>query len=98
MIARVYYDPAMDGYEVRLGVDTGRGILPITIVDGHLAYGKLLDYNERMPVTLTLNSHDYEALRRALIGEAINHDDALRDTRDVRDRLLSMVEKVIEKS
>lgn len=95
MIARVFHDPPTDNFEILLGVDTGRGLLPIRIEDGHLTYGELLDYNEPMPTTLTLNSRDYESFRRALIGEAIDSDDALRDTRQVRDRLLGMVERVI---
>jgi len=35
----------------------------------------------------------FNALRQAMIGEAIDKDDALHDARNIRDRLLTMVEK-----
>jgi len=34
----------------------------------------------------------FEAFKKAMIGEAIDQDDALQDTRNVRDRLLTMIE------
>jgi hypothetical protein len=44
---------------------------------------------------LFLRHDELEALRRALIGEAIDSDDALRDTRAVRDRLLALIERLV---
>ena len=45
-----------------------------------------------LPPTLFIPDEVYEPLRKAMVGEAIDSDDALRDTRQVRDRLLGMVE------
>ena len=50
------------------------------------------DVGEAMPSTLFLSAEIYEALRNAMIGDAIDNDDALKDTRMIRDRLLVMIE------
>lgn len=48
---------------------------------------------ESFEPTLFIPSNIYTALRAAMIGEAIDNDDALKDTRMIRDRLLALVEK-----
>ena len=97
MRARIGYDVARDVHLVYLSAETGDGEVEVTLSEsGRLVYGyRLVRGGEQRPA-LALGSEEYEALRRALIGEAIDSDDALRDTRQVRDRLLTLVERLSE--
>jgi len=49
-----------------------------------------------LPATLFIENLIYTDLRKAMIGDAIDRDDALEDTRKVRDRLLTLVEKTFD--
>lgn len=66
---------------------------PIVLDGSDFVYSDVeFDVGQDLPPTLFLSNLMYEALRQAMIGDAIDQDDALKDTRMIRDRLLAMVE------
>lgn len=81
----------VDVYIVQDGVDYS---IPYTIEDGHfkLDPNNTVQSGETFAPTLFIPNPIYSQLRKAMIGEAIDSDDALQDTRRVRDRLLTMIE------
>jgi hypothetical protein len=69
-------------------------VVPYKFVDGHFLYDEnnTAQPGESFEPTFFIPNEFYQVLRSAMIGEAIDNDDALKDTRNIRDRLLSMIE------
>lgn len=98
--ARVAHAVSRDEVDVFLWVDGPDGSrIPMSIEDGRL----VLDLHRacvpgsELPVTLRLSDGDYGVLLEALRSQGplgSVEADALRDTREVRDRLLALVEKL----
>lgn len=81
------------GYDIYLYYETHAGRTPLLFEKGEFKRSdKQYDVGEDLPRTLFLPVEIYTTLRQAMIGEAIDNDDALKDTRMIRDRLLAMIE------
>jgi hypothetical protein len=91
----LHFNHARYGYEIYLYDERGTGRIPYSFNEkGYLGSktGDEVGYGEETPPTMFLDGYAYDALREAMIGEVIESDDALRDARTIRDRLLTMVE------
>src|SRR5262245_38873304 len=90
MKARIVFRPEAARYDVFLFSDDGTQTAWMD-EDGLLKWESYIQGT--VPKHwLVFNDYVYEALRQAMVGEAIDHDDALADTRKLRDRLLAMIE------
>jgi hypothetical protein len=83
------------GYNLYLWEETPHYKVPFVFQDGRFVFSEnnTIQFGEVMPPTMFIPDEVYGALRPALIGEAIANDDALADTRKIRDRLLVLVEQ-----
>jgi len=92
--AHIERDPVMDGYRFYLWDETPQYKVPFKFENGDFirSQNDTLQWGEVMAPVMIIHSELYEAISRAIIGDAIDDDDALQDTRNVRDRLLSLIE------
>ena len=82
------------GYTLYLYVEYQNARVPVTLDDGKFIYDskKTAQVGQEVPATLFIPDEFYEAIRMAMVGEAIDNDDTIADARRIRDRLLHMVE------
>lgn len=95
MKAHLERDWSRGGYSLYLWHERGDERVPFIIDErGKFLYddNNAIQFGQVMPPTMFLADEFYEPIRKAIVGEAIDNDDALADTRKVRDRLLTMVE------
>ena len=90
-------EPWMDAYQVRMGALAGSRALHASGVDdrGHIIWTEH-DDGEQVEPWLVIGEGELEAIARA-VGERTQTNDetraALKDTREIRDRLLKLVEE-----
>lgn len=90
MKAKIVFRPEADRYDIFLFSDDSSQVAHYD-ADGMIKWEPYLEGT--IPTSwIVFDAYVYEALRQAMIGEAIDNDDALRDTRQIRDRLLKMIE------
>lgn len=94
MKAHFEFDWPKRGYNLYLFHEGRDYRVPICIENGSFIIHEnaTVQVGEELPRTLFIPFEFYEVIRAAMIGEAIDNDDALKDTRMVRDRLLTMIE------
>jgi len=82
------------GVDIYLYQDYQNTRIPYLLEDGRFIFDdkNAVPTGSVLTPTLFIPREFYEAIRTAMIGEAIDNDDALADTRRIRDRLLAMVE------
>lgn len=94
MKVHLYFNHARFGYEIFFYGERPGYRIPYRMENGYLTWSQndAVQDGEEMPVTMFLDGNAYNALREAMVGDVIASDDALRDTRAIRDRLLKLVE------
>jgi len=94
MKAHIHDNWAKHGVDLYLYQDYQNTRIPYLLENGRFVFddSKAVPVGAELPATLFIPHEFYEAIRTAMIGEAIDNDDALADTRRIRDRLLAMVE------
>ena len=94
MKAHLELNVPKEGYDLYLWHEDADKRVPFVMKDGRFLFddANALPYEAVMQPTMFIDRFFYAAIRQAMIGEAIDNDDALRDTRAIRDRLLKMVE------
>lgn len=87
-------DWARAGYHLYLYQERPNYRVPISYDGERFVYDRnaTVQVGENLPPTFFIPDEFYTAIRAAMIGEAIDNDDALKDTRTIRDRLLAMIE------
>jgi len=90
MKARIVFRPEADRYDIFMFSDDGKQVARLS-EDGFPIW-ETYEPGTVPKQWIVFDVSVYDAIRRAMIGEAIDNDDALMDTRKVRDRLLAMVE------
>ena len=82
------------GVDIYLYQDYQNTRIPYLLRDDRFVFddSKAVEVGMELPPTLFIPHEFYEAIREAMIGEAIDKDDALHDARRIRDRLLTMIE------
>jgi hypothetical protein len=83
------------GVDVFIWQETRSGRIPYVINEWGLPVPDdkmVIPVGAELPITLFIPYEIYSELRKGIIGEALDNDDALKDARTVRDRLLTLVE------